>query len=89
MNYILIFATALVLSLICTPVAIWLAPKIGAVDIPKDGRRMHSKPMPRFGGMAIFVGSMAAIGGFLSSDTRIWGSFWEAFAFTDWGSLMI
>jgi UDP-GlcNAc:undecaprenyl-phosphate GlcNAc-1-phosphate transferase len=73
MNYILIFATALVLSLIFTPVAIWLAPKIGAVDIPKDGRRMHSKPMPRFGGMAIFVGSMTAIGAFLSSDPRILG----------------
>lgn len=55
------FLTAFVLSLIFTPVAIRIAPKIGAVDIPKDGRRMHTKPMPRFGGMAIFIGTTAAI----------------------------
>ncbi len=61
------------MSLMLTPAAIWLAPRIGAVDIPKDGRRMHSKPMPRFGGMAIFVGSMAAIVLFLRSDPRITG----------------
>ena len=55
------FVTAFVLSLIFSPVAIKLAPKIGAMDIPKDGRRMHSKPMPRFGGLAIFVGTTASL----------------------------
>ena len=38
----------------------WLAPKIGAMDIPKDERRVHCKPIPRFGGMAMFIGIMAA-----------------------------
>lgn len=55
------FLTAFVLSIICTPMAIRLAPMIGAVDIPKDSRRMHTKPMPRFGGLAIFIGAMASI----------------------------
>ena len=55
------FLTAFVLSLIFTPIAIRIAPKIGAVDIPKDGRRMHTKPMPRFGGLAIFIGTTTAI----------------------------
>lgn len=50
------FLTALVLALLFTPVAKWLAPKIGAMDVPKDDRRVHDKPMPRFGGMAIFIG---------------------------------
>jgi UDP-GlcNAc:undecaprenyl-phosphate GlcNAc-1-phosphate transferase len=66
MDYLLVFFTSLGLSLILTPVAIFLAPKIGAVDIPRDGRRMHDKPMPRFGGLAIFVGTMASIAIFLA-----------------------
>lgn len=44
-----------VIACLMTPVAIKLAPKVGAIDIPKDARRMHSKPMPRFGGFAMFV----------------------------------
>lgn len=54
------FLTAFVLAAAFTPLAIWLAPKIGAMDIPKDERRVHSKPIPRFGGMAIFIGVMAS-----------------------------
>jgi len=73
MNFIFIFLTAFVLALIFTPVAIWIAPKIGAVDIPKDARRMHTKPMPRFGGMAIFIGAMAAIIVFMGNDPRVIG----------------
>lgn len=37
------------------PWAIRLAPHIGAVDVPRDGRRMHNAPTPRTGGIAIFV----------------------------------
>lgn len=51
------FLMALAISLAVTPLAIKLAPRIGAVDIPKDNRRMHTKAMPRFGGLAIFAGS--------------------------------
>ena len=65
MNYLMVFLTSLILALIFTPVAIFLAPKIGAVDVPKDERRMHDKPMPRFGGLAIFVGTMASIAIFI------------------------
>lgn len=55
------FVTALVLAMIFTPVAIRIAPKIGAIDIPKDGRRMHTKAMPRFGGLAIFIGTIVSL----------------------------
>lgn len=65
------FLTALVLSFVITPLSIKLAPKIGAVDIPADDRRMHSKTMPRFGGLAIFVGSTIAMVIFLRFDPRI------------------
>ena len=53
---ILSFFIAFVASFLLTPLAIKLAPKVGAMDVPKDARRMHKKAMPRFGGMAIFLG---------------------------------
>lgn len=46
---------------VMTPFAIWLAPRIGAMDIPKDNRRVHNKPMPRFGGIAIFAGILIGL----------------------------
>lgn len=48
--------TAMVVSLITTPVVKSLAFKVGAVDVPKDNRRMHDHPIPRMGGLAIFFG---------------------------------
>lgn len=65
------FVTAFVLALIFTPAAIKLAPKIGAMDIPKDGRRMHSKAMPRFGGMAIFLGTTASMAIYAGQNEKI------------------
>lgn len=44
-----------------TPLSIRIANKLGVIDKPKDARRVHKKPIPRFGGMAIFLGSMAAM----------------------------
>ena len=38
-----------------TPPVRVLAFKIGAIDVPLDNRRMHSRPIPRIGGLAIFV----------------------------------
>ena len=43
-----------VLSFLLTPPVKRLAYKIGAVDVPKDTRRMHKRPIPRLGGLAIF-----------------------------------
>lgn len=61
MVFWIVFLIAFLLSIVFTPVAIKLAPVVGAVDIPSDSRRMHTKPMPRFGGMAIFIGTMLSI----------------------------
>lgn len=70
----LTFLLAFVLSLVMTPVAIKLAPKIGAMDVPKDSRRMHTKAMPRFGGLAIFTGTTISTAVFLMQlDNRIVG----------------
>lgn len=46
---------AAVLSLALTPLVKMFAVKIGCMDVPKDGRRMHHVPIPRMGGLAIFL----------------------------------
>ena len=50
-----LFAAVLV-AFISTPVVKSLAFRVGAVDVPKDARRMHDHPIPRMGGLAIFLG---------------------------------
>ena len=65
------FFLAFVVSFLMTPVAKWIAPKIGAMDIPKDNRRMHTKAMPRFGGMAIYLGTMCSILYFLRGNENL------------------
>lgn len=45
-----------VLSYLFTPLVKLLATKVGAMDVPKDDRRMHTVPIPRMGGLAIFIG---------------------------------
>lgn len=58
---ILTFVVAFVFSFAATPIAYRLAFKVGAVDVPKDKRRMHKKPTPRIGGIAIIFGFLVAI----------------------------
>lgn len=47
---------ASLLAYALTPAIRVLAYKIGAIDVPTDGRRMHTRPTPRLGGLAIFFG---------------------------------
>ena len=58
---LVVFLVAFGLSFVSTPLAIRLAPKIGAVDVPKDGRRMHKHAIPRFGGLAIYIGTTGTL----------------------------
>lgn len=54
-NIIIPFIISVAISLFMTPIAKKLAVKVGAVDIPKDERRVHKKPMPLMGGVAIYA----------------------------------
>lgn len=47
---------AFLITFTTTPIARVIAFKVGAIDVPKDDRRMHKKPIPRMGGLAIFLG---------------------------------
>ena len=50
------FLLAFITAFAFTPGTIKLAKKVGGMDIPKDNRRMHSKPMPKLGGLAVISG---------------------------------
>lgn len=57
--YLCVFATALLMALAATPFARKIAWRVGAVDYP-SARRINSKPTPRMGGIAIFLGIVTA-----------------------------
>ena len=52
---------AALIALVTTPVVRSLAFKMRAVDLPKDNRRMHNHPIPRMGGLAIFLGFLFSV----------------------------
>lgn len=52
--------SACAVSYILTPVVKKVAVQVGAVDKPNE-RKVHSKLMPRIGGVAIYLGFMAAV----------------------------
>ncbi len=64
---------SMLISFAATPLVKRLAYKIGAVDVPKDGRRMHDHPIPRLGGLAIFVGFMISVLLFAEIDRPLRG----------------
>ncbi len=60
-NIAIAFLLAFIVSFMATPYTIKIADKIGAVDVPKDKRRMHTKKMPKFGGPAVIVGFLVSM----------------------------
>ena len=61
-RYILLaLIAATVISFAATPLVKKMAYKVGAIDVPKDNRRMHKVPIPRLGGLAIFLGFFLSV----------------------------
>lgn len=55
------FLLAFIVTFMTTPYTIKIARKVGAVDVPKDQRRMHKKAIPKFGGPAVILGFLVAV----------------------------
>ena len=51
----LMVLSTLLFSAIIMPFTSKIAHHIGAIDIPKDNRRVHDKPIPKLGGLGIFA----------------------------------
>ena len=64
---------ALIVSFLATPLVRRLAFKIGAVDVPRDSRRMHDHPIPRLGGLAIFLGFLVSVLAYAEIDIEMQG----------------
>ena len=65
--------TAAIVAFITTPVVRTLAFRVGAVDVPRDNRRMHNHPIPRMGGLAIFFGFILSALIFVPLDAPLRG----------------
>ncbi|MBQ9487054.1 MAG: undecaprenyl/decaprenyl-phosphate alpha-N-acetylglucosaminyl 1-phosphate transferase [Selenomonadaceae bacterium] len=59
-EYILAFLVAMAMALIVTPPVIRFALKTGAVDLPNE-RKVHKVPIPRIGGLGIYIAFMVAL----------------------------
>ncbi len=70
---VLAVLTAAVISFAATPLVKKLAISVGAMDIPKDNRRMHKKPIPRLGGLAIFIAFVVSVLLFAEIDREMRG----------------
>ena len=64
---------ALVMSFAATPVVKTFANKVGAIDVPKDDRRAHDHPIPRLGGLAMFLGFILSVVLFADITKQIQG----------------
>jgi len=53
------FLTSLIVAFVATPFVKKLAVKVGAVDTPNQ-RKVHTRIMPRMGGLAIYLGYLVA-----------------------------
>ena len=68
------FIVSFAFTFATTPLVRRFAFKIGAIDIPKDNRRMHKKPTPRIGGLAIIFGFTVATLCFSQPSRQLYGT---------------
>jgi UDP-GlcNAc:undecaprenyl-phosphate GlcNAc-1-phosphate transferase len=60
-TYLTLFIIALVVALFLTPVIRRLSQRMGWVDVPRDERRLHKLPIPRLGGVAVYISVVLAL----------------------------
>ena len=72
MTYLIVFITALILTLITTPLSAALGRRLQLTDRP-GGRRAHQGEVPRLGGIALFAG-FAGLDRYFSYNNNIFGN---------------
>ncbi len=60
-GYILVFAVAFLVTVLVTPLVRKLAVANGIVDHPSEARKIHKMPIAYLGGVAVYLGIMAAL----------------------------
>ncbi|MGH7805863.1 MAG: undecaprenyl/decaprenyl-phosphate alpha-N-acetylglucosaminyl 1-phosphate transferase, partial [Candidatus Binatia bacterium] len=67
LTYALLFGVAAMASLCLTPLVGRLAVRLGAIDMPGE-RRVHARPTPRLGGLAVYASVVASFALVLLAD---------------------
>jgi len=62
LQHLTAFALGLTFCVLLVPVIVRVAHARGILDQPEPGRRVHEAPVPRLGGVAIFLGTTTAAG---------------------------
>lgn len=70
---LLAIAIGFAVSFASTPIVKTFAQKVGAMDVPKDARRVHNHPIPRMGGLAIFLGFILSVVLFVDITRQVRG----------------
>ena len=60
--YLAAFLVACLGSFTVTPFSVWLAKRYGVLDKP-EARKVHSTPIPRWGGLGIYAGILMGLAG--------------------------
>ena len=64
---------AFVISLAASPIVRMFAVEVGAIDVPTEARRVHDHPIPRMGGLAIFLGFFLSVLLFVDITNQVRG----------------
>jgi len=56
-----VFIAGFLVTLVATPLVRWIAFEFGVIDKPDGKRKVHSTPVAYLGGLAVFIGFMAAM----------------------------
>lgn len=65
MPYALYFLLAFLIALAVTPLVRKLAVRLKCVDLPRPPRNLHSRPVPKLGGLALFIAFFGALAAYL------------------------
>jgi len=65
------FTIAMLLTAVLMPLAIRIAPMLGLIDRPDANRKVHTRVIPRCGGMAMAIGIAAPLAWYLPSTSTL------------------
>lgn len=67
MFYLIYFTLAFLAAAAITPLVRYLAVRLKCVDLPRPPRNLHSRPIPKLGGMAVFIAFIVGLSVYLGS----------------------
>ncbi len=73
LRVLLAIAIGFAISFAATPIVKMFARRVGAMDVPTEARRVHDHPIPRMGGLAIFLGFLLSVVLFVDVTRQVRG----------------